>query len=219
MRLKEIKKKILHKLGNLLLPKVISVLCYSVKIELVNEKPVKDLLESKRNFIAAFWHGKMLIPWNYFGGKNFAALVSRSKDGEILTRVLESWKYNVVRGSSHIGGKEALELMRKKIEEGYSIAITPDGPTGPPEKMKAGAVVLAKKTGAPLLLAAVCCEKKKVFSSWDKFELPLPFSKVVLQFSEPITVKNNLTFDETNLLIKETEKKLKELQREVETNC
>ncbi len=219
MQLKEIKKGLLHNLGNLLLPKVISVLCYSVKIKLVNEKPIEKLLAEKQSFIAAFWHGKMLLPWYYFGGKNFAALVSRSKDGEILTRVLRSWNYNVVRGSSHIGGKEALQLMREKIEDGFSIAITPDGPTGPPEIMKAGAVVLAKKMNVPLVLVAVCHKKKKVFSSWDNFELPLPFSNAEMLFSEPIWVNNNLTYDETNLLIKEVEAKLKRMQKEVGTNC
>ncbi len=219
MQLKEIKKGLLHNLGNLLLPKVISVLCYSVKIKLVNEMPIEKLLAEKQSFIAAFWHGKMLLPWYYFGGKNFAALVSRSKDGEILTRVLRSWNYNVVRGSSHIGGKEALQLMREKIEDGFSIAITPDGPTGPPEIMKAGAVVLAKKMNVPLVLAAVCHKKKKVFSSWDNFELPLPFSNAEMLFSEPIWVNNNLTYDETNLLIKEVETKLKRMQKEVGTNC
>jgi len=219
MHLKESKKKILQSIGYSLLPFVINVLCRTVRIKIVNENVINDLSEKNRKFVAAFWHGKMLIPWYYFGKHNFSALVSTSKDGEILTRVLERWNYKVVRGSSHIGGKQALELMREMIANGFSVAITPDGPTGPPHQMKAGAVVLAKKTNVPLLLAAVCYRKKMVFNSWDKFELPLPLSKVFVMISEPIFVKSNLTFDETNVLLKQAEKQLINLQKEVDVKC
>ncbi len=219
MRFKEIQKRALQNLGNLILPNLITVLCRSVKIEIVNRDDSTEIINPKQQYVVAFWHGKMLIPWFVFGKKNFASLVSKSKDGEILTRVLKKWHYNVIRGSSHIGGKEALELLYNKVREGFSIAITPDGPTGPARRMKAGAVIVAKKMNIPLILVAVCNKKKKVFSSWDKFEVPLPFSKVYLLVSEPINVKNNLTFDETNLLITRMEEKLINMQKEVERNC
>ncbi len=219
MQLKESKKKILQSLGYSLLPYVINVLCRTVKIKIANENIVDDLSKNNQKFVAAFWHGKMLIPWYYFGKHKFSALVSKSKDGEILTRVLERWNYKVVRGSSHIGGKQALELMQNMLANGFSVAITPDGPTGPQHKMKAGAVVLAKKMNVPLLLTAVCYKKKYIFKSWDSFELPKPFSTVFVMFSEPIFVKSNLTFDETNFLLKQVEEQMIKLQKKVEAKC
>ncbi len=219
MKPKEIKHTILQTLGNIVVPALANVLARTLKIEIINAEALENLKKENRNFIAAFWHGKMFAGWYVFGGKNSAALVSKSKDGEILTRALKKWGYRVIRGSSHIGGKEALELMAKAIREGYSLSITPDGPTGPREKMKAGAIVLAKKTGAPVVLAGICYEKKKTFNSWDKFELPGFFSRVRVIFSEPFYVSQNLSYDETDALIKEKEKELIELNDKAGENC
>ncbi len=219
MNAKEIKRNVLQSLGNFLVPALASMLAKTLKIKIENREPLDKLLAEKKNFIAAFWHGKMFAGWYVFGGRNSAALVSRSKDGEILSRALKKWGYRVIRGSSHIGGKEALQIMEDAIKQGYSLSITPDGPTGPREKMKAGAIVLAKKTGVPVILAGISYKRKRVFSkSWDKFELPKFFSEVRLVLSEPIYVESDLTFEETDEIIKRAEEKLIELNKLAESD-
>ncbi len=143
-----------------------------------------------------------------------SALVSGSKDGELLFRVLNKWSYNVQRGSSTKGGKDALESLVQLAAENYSIAITPDGPGGPVRKMKPGAVVVAKKAQIPLVLVGIGIEKKRKLKSWDSFEVPRFFSRVNIIFSDPVNIDHDLTYDETSEMILENEKLLNRLQSE-----
>lgn len=219
MKLKTIKQNILRFLGLHLLSFAISVLLKTVRIKVLGSEYIEKLKSENKNFVAGFWHGTMLIPWFLHRNKNFAALVSQSKDGEILTRILKKWNYNVARGSSHIGGKEALKILLQQADENYSIAITPDGPTGPPRVMKPGAVIVAKKKNIPLVLVGIAHEKKYQLRSWDKFEIPKPFSKIIAVYSEPIHIDGGLTYEETSQMIDECSRKLNELQKEAESYC
>jgi len=217
MKFDEIKKSVLTFLGLNVLKFFVNLLVKTYRIKIINGKYAEELQHGNKNYIVAFWHGKMLVPWYVHGNKNFSALVSRSKDGEILTRVLKKWNYEVIRGSSHIGGKEALQLLENAADKGYSVAITPDGPTGPSFKMKAGAVVLAKRKGLPLLLVGAASAKKKNLNSWDNFEIPKPFSKVIVKYSEPVYISESLNREETEILIKKYESDMIALQKEAES--
>ena len=216
MKIKEIKQNLLRKLGDVFLHSIISVLCKSVKISKTNYSVIEKLLDKKQNFVLAFWHGTMLMPWYIHQNQNFSALVSQSKDGGLLANSLDKWGYKVTRGSSHKGGKEALATLQESAQQHYSIAITPDGPTGPPRIMKAGAVITAQRSGIPLVLCGVAYKKKYVFNSWDKFEIPKFFSKVSVQYSEPIYIDKNIDRDETSEIIKECDTKLNQLQEDAE---
>lgn len=214
MKIKEIKQKILRNLGNIFLHSIINVLCKSVKVNRINYSVIEKLLIEKQNFVLAFWHGTMLVPWYFHRGQNFSALISQSKDGRLLANSLLKWGYQVTRGSSHKGGKEALETLLENSKQNFSIAITPDGPTGPPRVMKAGAVVTAQRSGIPLVLCGVACNKKYTFNSWDKFEVPKFFSKVVMKYSDPVIVDENLNREETSKIIEQCDVKLNQLQKD-----
>lgn len=216
MKIKKVKHNILRFLGNILLFPAVNVLCKSLKIEIKNSDRIIKHLKDGEKIVLAFWHGTMLIPWYLHRNNNFAALVSTSKDGDLLANILTKWNYDVARGSSHKGGKEALEMLLEKGKENYSIAITPDGPTGPPREMKAGAVITAQRTGLPLILCGVANKKKYKLNSWDGFEIPKFFSRVVVNLSEPIFIDKNLNRDETSDIIKEYNDKLNHLQKEAE---
>lgn len=198
---------------------LVNVLLTTVKVSIENRETVQRLIEGKQNFVFAFWHGSMVIGWYLNRNNNCSALVSRSRDGDVLAHVLKKWGYEVVRGSSHIGGNEALEMLLQLISRKYSLAITPDGPTGPIHKMKAGAVVTAKKGNVPLVLAGIGCNRKIVFKSWDKFELPLPFSRVTAIFSGPIYFTKEMSYEETSLKIIECEELLNRLQKDAQRKC
>ncbi|MCZ7601730.1 MAG: DUF374 domain-containing protein [Ignavibacteriales bacterium] len=216
MRLKEIKKRVLSLLGLTVLNFIVNLVTKTYRIKIFNETAILKVLNNNEQFISAFWHGRMLIPWYVQRKYKIAALVSRSKDGDILTKLLNNWNYNVVRGSSHIGGKEALKIMEDKIDEGFSFAITPDGPTGPQFKMKPGAVVLAHRKSIPLVLIGTASKKHYVFNSWDKFQVPKAFSKVTVIYSDPIYVNEKSTREEISKLIQDCELELNKLQEEAE---
>ncbi len=212
MKLKNRNKELLRKSGFFLLPFLVDLLLLTVKIKTLGKTPETG----SGNFVSAFWHGKMLIGWRLFKKLNPAAIVSSSKDGELLTRVLEHWGYHLVRGSSSKGGKEALENLVEKAREGFTVVITPDGPRGPAREFKAGAVVAAKKSGVPLLLAGIGFSKSVKLKSWDSFEIPYPFSHVYVKYSEPVLIGQDLSYEETSGKITEAEKMLNELTNEAE---
>lgn len=165
------------------------------------------------NSIVAFWHGKMLPVWYYFKNFNPLGIVSLSKDGEILSLLLKNWNYRLVRGSSSKGGKEVID---KTINENHNgpVLITPDGPRGPKEEMKAGAIIISLKSKKPLILCGVNISQKiRLKKSWDNFEIPLPFSKIYLFFSEKIVFDNPMAKEEVNLLRNDLSIRLKQLSK------
>lgn len=216
MQIRKTQQAILRKLGFVFLPGLVSLLCKSLKIIKVNDEHIKKMEELRQNYILAFWHGTMLLPWYLHGRPDVVALTSKSKDGDLLSRTLKHWNYEVVRGSSSSGGDIALGIMVDYAKNNYSIAITPDGPRGPEHKFKAGAVVAAKKGNIPLILAGVGYDKKRVLTSWDKFEIPTFFSKAEINYSDPVEISSNLNYEETSEMIIECEKMLNELQKQAE---
>ncbi|MCH9030482.1 MAG: lysophospholipid acyltransferase family protein, partial [Bacteroidetes bacterium] len=201
MKLRKVRQETLRFTGHLFLPNIVTALCKSLNIIKLNEDSVKKLDKKNKNYILVFWHGTMLLPWYLHGDPNFVALISKSKDGDLLAKILKHWNYNVVRGSSSTGGDIALAIMIDFAKNDYSVTITPDGPRGPAHKFKAGAVITAKKSEVPLILAGVGYQKKKVLSNWDKFEVPYFFSKSKIVYSEPIFVESNLSYKETSNII------------------
>jgi lysophospholipid acyltransferase (LPLAT)-like uncharacterized protein len=213
MNLRESKREILRFFGDHFLYYIITVLCKSLKIKKQNYGVIENLNSKNQNYVLAFWHGTMLLPWYLHGAPNFTALTSKSKDGDILAKILKKWKYNVVRGSSSTDGDVALEIMIDYAKNKYSVAITPDGPRGPKQKFKAGAVITAKKTGIPVVLVGVGFKRKKILSNWDKFEIPYFFTEAKVIYSEPVYVDSKLSYGETSSIILTCEEKLNELQK------
>lgn len=181
---------------------LIDLISKTWRIKLINQFP-------SENGIVAFWHNVMLPGWFLFRNKKTSALVSSSKDGEILTFLLEKWGYQVVRGSSSKGGKEALEILVNLAKNNNYVLITPDGPQGPNQKMKAGAIIAAQRSKVPLYLCAIYIKRKITFNkSWDKFQFPLPFSKIFVNFTDKIFIEANKNKDEINEMIQLLEKQL-----------
>lgn len=216
MKLRKLWQDSLRLFAHLFLTNIASILCKSLKVIKINENHIKILHQQNKNYILAFWHGTMLFPWYVHSNMSFAALISKSKDGDLLAKLLESWNYKVIRGSSSSDGGIALKFMIDSAKNNYSVAITPDGPRGPVHKLKAGAIVSAKKSKVPLVLAGVGYKKKKILKSWDKFEIPYFFTEAKVIYSEPIYIDENLTYDDTSNIIQECEMKLNELQMQAE---
>jgi len=126
--------------------------------------------------IYAFWHGTMFPLIYTHRNKGINVLVSEHTDGEYIAKIIESLGYKTIRGSNIDSGmKPFLELFR--LKNGECLAITPDGPKGPRHKVKEGIIRIAKHTQMPIIPVTVNIEKKIKFDSWDKWALPLPFSR------------------------------------------
>ncbi len=199
-------KELLQNIGIKILPSLLNLLVKTLKIKIENINSLNS-----ENFVLLFWHGKMLCGWWLGKDKNFFGVVSQSKDGEILSRLLLKWNYKLIRGSSSKDSKEVMNQMVDVLKSGYSLAITPDGPRGPREKMKIGGLIAAVRANKPIVLCGIKYEKKIVFNSWDKFELPKPFSKVLIKLSEPEKFPTGLSNDEYEKIRQELENQLKQL--------
>jgi lysophospholipid acyltransferase (LPLAT)-like uncharacterized protein len=163
--------------------------------------------------VAVFWHGYMLPVWFAFKSKAPVAVVSQSKDGSILSSLLERLGYELIRGSSSKDGKlvlnEICTLVQNKL-----VLITPDGPRGPERKMKPGAVIAAKRTSSELFLVGVKMGFHIPFNkSWDKFKVPMPFSKIEVLISDPILISDKLSISEVDDIISLCDSKLNNLYR------
>ena len=176
----------------------LKILYFSYRKKVEGER---EILEEQGN-ILVFWHSKMLPIIPFLGKRNIVALVSMSEDGELISRVLKKFDYILVRGSTSRGGATALVKLIKKIKEGYSVAITPDGPRGPARVFQKGAFIITKKTKAKIVPLSYVSSKSHFFNSWDKFELPLPFSKIVLRIGTPLKADSLSGEKEEKILIK-----------------
>ena|SRR5436305_15221396 len=120
-------------------------------------------------------------------------MTSRSFDGEYIARIIENLGFGAVRGSSSRGGVRALREMHKEIEQGRIAAFTIDGPRGPRHVAKPGPVLLAKNTQAPILCFHLAHSSAWVLNTWDKLQIPKPFSCVHLVYSKMIRVPSEAT--------------------------
>lgn len=147
-----------------------------------------NLNASGRPVIIALWHGE-IFPVTAFGDtltRHLVTFVSQSKDGEIIARVLERLGHTTVRGSSSKGGVRALLKAKRIMERENRMAVfTVDGPRGPRHKAKPGVVFLAQRSGAVIVPIRAYPRRAKVFGSWDRFVLPLPFTRCKVFVGEP----------------------------------
>ncbi|MBF0205662.1 MAG: lysophospholipid acyltransferase family protein [Oligoflexia bacterium] len=153
----------------------------------------EHLTTAPRNgVLVALWHEQMvanlLSRIKAAKSQRYAVLVSMSKDGELATQIVNLFKFRVVRGSSSRGGAHArAEILQLMQQEHLIMAITVDGPRGPRRACRPGILDLSIRSGAAIIPAVSVARWCWVFKrSWDQFKLPLPFSKVVVRFGEPL---------------------------------
>ncbi len=170
----------------------------------------------EKNYIYAFWHCGLIAPVLYYKNLGIVALVSNSKDGEIAARIAHSFGFKLARGSTFKGAAKGLNEVKTLIENGCDAAITVDGPRGPAEKVANGVVYLAKLTGREIIPFGFNWGSKIRLTSWDRFMIPIPFSKGLFKFGAPVSVPADAGAEiiEKRRLLVETE--LKRLNMECE---
>jgi hypothetical protein len=169
--------------------------------------------------IYCIWHNRLALcmpayVWfikKYSAGAGLVAIMSASRDGGMLMAVIEKFGVRPVRGSTSRRGPQALRELTTWAKRDYDIAITPDGPRGPKYVMQEGIVALAQLTGRAIVPVAINVNWKISVKSWDRFQIPLPFSKCEMIYGEPIPVPRETSETGREQLRVQAEKKLREM--------
>lgn len=194
----------------------IRMLSLTIRKKFLFTEYLDPFLQKKKPVIVAFWHQRLLMMPFLRHREKVSMLISRHRDGELIARTVNLLGIDAVRGSTTRGGLAALRGMVRAMQEGFNLAITPDGPQGPKHVVQGGVVELARLTGAPVLPVTYSASRRKVFQSWDNFNLPLPFSRVVYIWGEPIFVPREISKEELEGKRLLLEKRLKQITTEAD---
>ena len=143
--------------------------------------------------VVPFWHYSVFYMLYHLRQYPGVAMVSASKDGEYIARVAELLGFETVRGSANRFGVRALKGLVNHVKQGKNAGIVADGSQGPALKVQSGAIMLAAKSGSPIMPIVWAVNRYKAFNSWDHTVLPMPFSVMVLQYGDLIYVEPKLT--------------------------
>lgn len=146
--------------------------------------------------IYCFWHQCVLACAFYYRSTGATILISQSFDGELITRTLERFGYRTVRGSSSRGGQQGLLGLRNVLDEGTPAIFTADGPRGPIYRAKMGPIKLAQLTGAPIGSFHLQPKKAWTMRSWDRFQIPKPFTRIAVSWGQWTMVPEEASNDE-----------------------
>lgn len=181
----------------------------TVRFEVEGWENYESIIVSGKLPVWPFWHDRIFLSTYYFRNRGILVITSKSRDGEFIARFIKRFGFGAIRGSSSRGGARALVEMRRQMELGREIAFTVDGPRGPRYEAKPGPVFLAKLTGNPILPFLIEPKSCWTIKSWDKLQIPKPFTRARLIIAEPIPVEQELSEVQT-------EKKVAAMQRSLD---
>ena len=170
------------------------------------------ILASGRQPVMAFWHGRILPATYYFRRRGIVVITSENFDGEWIARIIERFGFGTARGSSSRGGLKAMLQLVREMESGRPAGFTLDGPRGPARVAQPGAIWLARTTGNPVLPFHLESSSHWTTNSWDKTQIPKPFSTVALVVGEPLEVPADAGDQQLETLRQELERRLAGLE-------
>lgn len=162
------------------------------------------------------WHGRLLPLAILYRGQGIVLLVSSHRDGEYLARLGRGLGYESIRGSSTRGGYRALRDMVRAVRSGRSLGITPDGPQGPRERFKPGALQIAQLTGAPVIPVAAGTPQAWWIEGWDRFLIPKPYARIRVAFGQPRYVARDASARDLETAARDLEEALQALKSQVD---
>ena len=166
---------------------VVRALCSTWTWKLSGAEHVDAIAQAGHHPILALWHGRILAATPYFQRRGIVAMASENFDGEWIAQLLGKFGYAAARGSTSRGGAMALRQLVTQVKD-HGVAFTLDGPRGPAEVAQPGAVWLAKATGNPLLPFHSEAASSWTLKSWDRTQIPKPFTTVAMAIGKPIYV-------------------------------
>ena len=174
----------------------IRLVWHSSRWEVRGDQKLQKIWHAGHPAIVGFWHGRLLLmPYVWNQNRPSRMLVSTHRDGQLIARIMAHFNIKTIEGSTankskqkNKGGVRAYREILRDLKKGGSIGITPDGPRGPCMRVNGAIINAAQHSGAPIFSCAIATNRRLVLSSWDRFQLALPWSKGVVLWSEPLII-------------------------------
>jgi lysophospholipid acyltransferase (LPLAT)-like uncharacterized protein len=211
------KDRLLIRAADLVFYLLITLIGLTARFEVIGWENHEAVEKSGELPIYVFWHDRIFLTTYWWRNRKIVVMTSRSFDGEYIARFIQRFGYGAVRGSSTRGAVGAVIEMARLMRAGCTTAFTIDGPKGPRYVAKMGAVLLAKKTGQPIMPVTMALQKFWTVKSWDQFQIPKPFTKARVYVAPAIRVPTDADEDTLNAKRDELQATLDNLNRETDT--
>jgi lysophospholipid acyltransferase (LPLAT)-like uncharacterized protein len=164
---------------------IIRILGVTWRIRFIDAAPIDRLRHDGQPVALLLWHGQLLPLLYAMRFQSIACLISTHKDGELIAQIAQRLGCKLIRGSSSRGADRALLGLVRALRDGFTVAVTPDGPRGPYRTFAPGALVAAHRAAAPVVAFGVHASRAWHLNSWDKFMIPKPFARLTIVFDTP----------------------------------
>lgn len=192
----------------------IRLIWYTGRWRVLGAEAAIERFEQGQPVIVATWHGRLLMaPFGWYHSNRTHILVSAHRDGQLISRTLSHFNTETITGSTRRGGAQALRQLHRVLRRGGAVGITPDGPRGPRMRVSLGVIQLARLTGAPVFPFIFSARPCRVFDSWDRFVLPLPFARGLYLWGEPVFIARDAGKEEMEAARRALEDSLNALTR------
>src|SRR5437762_151862 len=191
---------------------LINALGHTLRWRVEGLQHYEAIVASGRRPVMAFWHGRILPATFYFRRRGIVVITSENFDGEWIARIIQRFGFGTARGSSSRGGLKAMLQLVRDMEEGKPAGFTLDGPRGPARVAQPGAIWLARATGNPVLPFHLEASSHWTTNSWDRTQIPKPFTTVALVVGEPLEVPADANDEQLESLREELERRLGALE-------
>jgi lysophospholipid acyltransferase (LPLAT)-like uncharacterized protein len=192
----------------------IRLISATVRFELRGMEHFDEVAAAGKVPIYSFWHDRIFLGTYFFRRRGIVIMTSQSFDGEYIARFIQKFGYGAIRGSSTRGGVRALVEMIRAMRVGLPMGFSVDGPRGPRYKVKPGPVLLAAKTGNPLVPFVLQPHSFWTLKSWDRMQIPSPFTRCLVSVADPIYVSADASNDLVETKRQELEQVLLRLNAE-----
>jgi len=211
---RSIKERILLFIIPLLVSTLQRIYGFTLKRIDINKEPFLQLKKENKNYIYSIWHTNVFFSPYLNRNQNVNVMISDSRDGEMIARVVRYFRNRSIRGSTSKNGIRALKTLVKELKAGRPAAITPDGPRGPAFQIQPGIIQSAMMSGAAIVPFHYEATRQWIAEkAWDKHRIPKPFSHLIVRYGDPIFVPASLDADQFDFFMKEVQHAMLENMR------
>lgn len=181
---------------------------------------LQPLYESGKPFIIALWHNRVvMMPYAWRYPTAISIFTSDHRDGKLVAYTMGWFGFSTIFGSTRRTDLKTMRTIVKSLKAGELLGMTPDGPRGPRMRLKPGVISIAKLAGVPIIPVAYSCSRCKVLDTWDNLIVPLPFSRGVFLWGEPIDIAPRATEEQLEEARVTLETRMWELSAEADRRC
>lgn len=191
---------------------VVGAIGRTMRVSVENSHIIEERLAAGEGQVLVTWHGRTLVPLFHYRRRGLFTIISPSRDGEIQFRLYRRFGWDATRGSTGRDAAKAALACVRRLRDGATLALTPDGPKGPSGVAQPGTFYFARKAKCPIVPAGVSAGPAWNLSSWDKFQFPKPFATAAIVYGEPMTVPQDADDETLERLAKELGETIDNLQ-------